>query len=242
MLATRLAILLLATATLLSAQAIPAGTALPVMISSGLNAKNAKPGAKIEGKLMQEIDLPNGAQIKQGAHVTGHVVSVAKPEASGAHLVVQFDQLADDKRVFPLHAGLRAIASSQSVFQAGLPVDTNSTYESSTSWVTKQIGGEVVFRGRGYIASDVGKVGTWTGAGTWGKLPASGDCPAADNGSPLQSLWIFSTTACGAYGFEHTRVEQSGLSAPLNQIGFASEKDIDIRGGSGWLLVVNPAP
>ncbi len=241
MLVTRLAILLLGAATALAAQTIAPGTALPVMISTGLNAKSAKTGAKIEGKLMQRIELPNGMEIKQGARITGHVVSAAKPGSNGANLVLQFDQLEDGKQTFPLQVGLRAIASSQSVFQAGLPIDTNSTYESSTSWATKQVGGEVVFRGRGYIASDTGKVGTWTGAGTWGKLPASGDCPAADNGSSQQSLWIFSTTACGAYGFEHTHVSHSGLSAPLGQIGFTSEKDIDIRGGSGWLLVVNPA-
>jgi hypothetical protein len=236
-----LAVVVLFSATALTAQSIPAGTALPVMINTTLNAKGAKPNQKIEGKLMQEVNLPDGAKLKSGSHVTGHVVSVSRPKGSGSHIVVQFDQVQDEHQTIPLHVSLRAMASSQNVFQAGLPIDANSTYESSQSWVTKQVGGEVVFRGRGYVASDKGKVGIYSGSGTWGKLVASGDCPASESSNPQQALWIFSTTACGAYGFENTKLEQSGLTPPLEQIAFGSDKDIDIRAGSGWLLVTNPA-
>jgi hypothetical protein len=234
---TRLAVALFCSAIALSAQNLPVGTALPVELSSSLNAKSAKSGQKIEGKLMQEVMLGD-AKVKSGSHVTGHVVSVSRPGASGARIVVQFDQLQDEHQMIPLHVGARAVASSQSVFNAGLPANTNSDDEGSQSWVTKQIGGEYVFRGRGYVSSDQGKVGTWSGTGVWGSLPAAGDCPAGDNTNPQQALWIFSTTACGAYGFEHTKLEQSGLTPPLGQIVLSSPKDIDLRGGSGWLLVV----
>jgi hypothetical protein len=241
MFANRLAAIVFLSATALTAQTIPAGTALPVMLNSGLNAKGAKPNQKIEGKLMQEVSLPDGGKLKSGSHVTGHVVSVSRPNGSGSRIVVQFDQLQDEHQAIPLHAGLRAVASSQNVFQAGVPVDANSDYESSQSWTTKQVGGEIVFRGRGYVSSDKGRVGIYNGTGVWGKVPASGDCPAGDGSNPQQALWIFSTTACGIYGFEHTKLDQSGLTPPLDQIAFSSDKDIDIRGGSGWLLVTNPA-
>jgi hypothetical protein len=233
----RLAVALLCSAVALSAQNLPVGTALPVALGSSLNTKSAKPGQKIEGKLMQEVML-SGTKLRSGSHVTGHVVSVSRPGTSGARIVLQFDQLQDDRQTIPLHAGARAVASSQSVFSAGLPVDTNSTDEGSQSWVTKQVGGEYVFRGRGYVSSDQGKVGTWSGSGVWGKLPEVDDCPAGDNSNPQQALWIFSTTACGAYGFEHTKLEQTGLTPPLGQIVLSSPKDIDLRGGSGWLLMV----
>jgi hypothetical protein len=240
MFATRLAVLVLLSATALTAQTIPPGTALPVMVNTGLNAKGVKPNQKIEGKLMQEVNLPDGAKLKSGAHVTGHVVSVSRPKGSGSRIVLQFDQLQDEHLSIPLHVSLRAIASSENVFQAGTPIDAASTNEGSQSWVTKQVGGDVVFRGRGYVASKQGKVGVYSGTGTWGKLSAAGDCPASE-GNPQQALWIFSTTACGIYGFEHTKLDQSGLTPPLDQIAFSSPKDIDIRAGSGWLLVTNPA-
>lgn len=239
---TRLAVALLCSAVALAAQNLPPGTALPVALSSSLNAKSAKPGQKIEGKLMQQVILGSGTKLNSGSHVTGHVVSATRPSASGARIVLQFDELQDEHQIIPLHAGARAVASSQSVFNAGLPVDAMSTDESSQQWVTKQVGGEYVFRGRGYVSSDQGKVGTWSGSGVWGKLQPVDDCPASDSTNSQQSLWVFSTTACGAYGFEHTKLEQSGLTPPLGQIVLSSPKDIDLRGGSGWLLVVVAVP
>lgn len=233
----RLIVTLLLSALALSAQNLPPGTGLPVMLSTSLNAKNAKPGQKIEGKLTQEVML-GGGKLKSGSHVSGHVVSVTRPGASGARIVVQFDQLENEHQNIPLHVGLRALAAQENVFNAGLPVDASSSTESSQEWVTKQVGGEYVFRGRGYVSSDKGKVGTWSGSGVWGPLPATEDCSAGDNLNPQQALWIFSTTACGAYGFENTKLEQSGLTPPLGQIVLSSPKDIDVRGGSGWFLMV----
>ena len=240
MTSTRLAVALLSLATFSGAQSLPPGTSLPVQLSSSLNAKNVKPGQKIEGKLMQQVNLNEESKIKSGAHVTGHVISATKPGPNGAKITLQFDSIEDDGQVIPLHVALRALASSQSVFNAGLPVGAASTYESSTSWTTQQVGGEVVFRGRGYVANGDGKVGVWNGSGVWGKLAASGDCPAGESPDPQQALWIFSTTACGAYGFERTKVDQAGFGDPVGQIVLTSTKDIDVRGGSGWLLVVLP--
>ncbi len=237
----RLTVALLCSAVVLSAQNLPVGTALPVSLGSSLNTKSAKPGQKIEGKLMQEVILGH-ASLKSGSHVTGHVVSISRSSTSGARIVLQFDQIQDEHQVIPLHVGARAVASSQSIFNAGLPVDTNSTDESSEEWVTKQVGGEYVFRGRGYVSSDQGKVGTWSWSGVWGKLPDTGDCPAGDSANPQQALWVFSTTACGAYGFEHAKLEQFGFTPPLGQIVLSSPKDIDLRSGSGWLLVVIASP
>lgn len=222
---------------------LPPGTAIPVVVTSDLNAKNAKPGQKIEGKLAQALKIPDGGQINKGAHVTGHVVSATQPGGKGARIVVQFDQLQDEHVNIPLEVGLRAMASSQAVFQAGVPVDVTSDAESSQEWVTQQVGGDYVFRGRGYMSSPAGRAGIWDGAGVWGKLPVIEGCAGIESKNPMQSLWIFSAAACGVYGFENTRLESDGSNLPpYNQIAFSSPKDINIRGGSGWLLVVNVPP
>jgi hypothetical protein len=224
------------------AQSLPAGIALPVMVETELKSDD-KPGDKIEGKLMQELRLPSGSTIKSGSHVVGHVVST-NGAAGGAQIVVQFDQLQDEHQTMPLNVSLRALAATENVFQAKLPVDASSTYESSDEWVTKQVGGEYVFRGRGYVASDKGpdqgKVGIWSGSGVWGKLNPAADCPASDSNGEQQALWIFSTTACGVYGIEDTKITHAGRTAPLGQITLGSAKNILVRGGSGWLLIVNP--
>jgi len=217
---------------------LPPGTVLPIMLSSTLNAKSDKPGQKIEGRLMQEVQLLSGTVIKKGSRVTGQVISVQRP----ARIILQFNELRDDDQTIPLNVSLRALASSQSVFQAGLPVDA-SPWESSQGWVTKQVGGDYVFRGRGYVASDEGKIGRWTGTGVWAKLSPGGDCPDSDINGLEQSLWVFSASACGAYGFDKDlTIASAGRTAPLGQITLQSSKGLVVRGGSGWLLVVNAAP
>lgn len=237
MLWPKIAFALLCSAPLLWAQTLPVGTALPVEVSSTLNAKSDKPGQKIEGKLMQEVQLPSGAAIKRGSRITGHIFS-----AEPSQITLQFDQIEDGHQAIPLTVSVRALAASENVFQAGTPIDAASTYESSDEWVTKQVGGDVVFRGRGYVASDQGKVGRWSGSGVWGKLTAAGGCSSSTGNDREQALWIFSTTACGVYGIEGLKVSHAGNTAPIGQITLQSEKDILVRGGSGWLLITVLAP
>ena len=241
MLWPKLVTAVLSCATLMGAQSLPAGTALPIEVGSTLNAKNAKPGQAISGKLMQEVRLASGAMLKKGSRVTGHVVSAKKPGAGGASLVVQFDRIQDGTQSMALNVSLRALASSTDVFNCGLPTGPSSTAEFSGNWITRQVGGELVFRGRGYVASQEGKVGTWSGSGVWGRLQPADDCPASDGNGVEQALWIFSTTACGTYGLEDVKLAHAGRSAPVGQITLESPKDIEVRGGSGWLLLANPA-
>jgi hypothetical protein len=241
MLLLKLAAVLLCSATMLAAQELPFGTAIPIMLNSTLKSKDSKAGERIEGRLMQEVLLPSGAKIKSGSHVTGHVIA---DELAGSvwRITVMFDGLQDRGRTIPLKVGLRAMAASESVFQAKTPIDSASTYESSYGWTTKQVGGDVVFRGRGYIASPDGKVGRWNGSGAWGKLTPAGDCMAGDSTGQEQALWVFSTTACGVYGFKDLKLAQAGTTEPVGQITLESAKEILIRDGSGWLLLVNAGP
>ena len=241
MLVPKLLFAVLTCATLLGAQTLPAGTVLPVQVGSTLNAKSSKPGQKIEGKLMQEVRLPSNVVIKKGLRVTGHVVSAVTPGAKGSSIVVQFDQLQNEKQTIALNVSLRALASSTDVFNAGLPTGPSSSGEFSGNWITRQVGGELVFRGRGYVASKEGRVGIWSGSGVWGRLQPEEDCPASEGNSVEQALWVFSTTACGTYGLENVTLAHAGSTAPVGQITLESPKNVEIRGGSGWLLLVNAA-
>ncbi len=242
MLRSKLAIFVLLCSALLRAQNLPAGTALPVVVGSTLSAKGSKAGQKFDGKLMQDLRLPSGAVIKSGAHVTGHVVSVKKPGTGGSNIVVQFDQLQNERQAIPLNVSVRAVAGSNSVFNAGLPSGNNTDQDPSDMWVTRQVGGEYVFRARGYVESDRGKVGVWDGRGVWGKLQPAENCEDSQINGDIQALWIFSTTACGAHDLPDTTLAHAGNTPPLGQVTLQSTKNVEIHGGSGWLLIVNPAP
>ena len=233
---------LLSALAMLVTPGIPVGTALPVALSSTLDARKDKPGQKIEARLMQDIPLGAGEKIKAGARVTGHIVEVRRA-GGGYRMVLKFEQLQDRGTTIPLNVSARAIASSQSVYQAQIPIDPYSNSEAQSMWVMRQVGGDVVNRGRGGIASGDSIVGRYDDGATWGKLTSSeqGDCTAADGNGIEQALWVFSTSACGLYGFEDVKLVHDGRTDPVGQIILESGKSIRVGGGSGWFLLVNGA-
>jgi hypothetical protein len=233
---------LLSALAMLVTSGIPAGTALPVVLNSTLDAKKDKPGQKIDARLMQDIPLGAGEKIKAGARVTGHIVEVSRA-GGGYRVVVKFDQLQDRGTTIPLNVSARAIATSQSVYSAQIPIDPYSNSEPQSMWVMRQVGGDVVNRGRGGIASGDSMVGRYDDGATWGKLTSSvqGDCTAADGNGIEQALWVFSTSACGLYGLEDVKLAHDGRTDPVGQIILESGKSIRVGGGSGWFLLVNAA-
>ncbi len=237
---SQLSVALLLATSFIRAQGLPAGTAIPVMLRSELSSKKSKTGQKIAGRVMQDIALPSGSRVKSGAEVKGLIVEITRPTGGGSRMVVTFAELEDHGHAIPLLASLRALASSESVYQAGLPSGASSNASGSDDWVTMQVGGDVVNRGRGAVGSNNGIVGKWSDGGVWAKLtpaPQSG-CPADDGNDRVQSLWVFSTSACGVYNLPKLKLVHDGRTDPVGMITLESINDISIRGGSGWLLLV----
>jgi hypothetical protein len=241
MLDLRIFAILLFSATM-TAQNLPAGTVLPLMMSSSINEKKIKSDDKIEGKIMQDVPLSDGSKVRRGARVSGHIVEVTKAPGGGSRIVLKFDRLEDHGQTFPLNVSLLAVASMDSVAQSQLPINADASYSPSTEWVTRQVGGDVVNRGRGVVGSTTGVVGKWLNSDAVSvKLapnPEAG-CPGGDGYDRFQALWIFSSAACGAYGLDDLTVTSNGMKDPNRNIGFESDRNIDIRGGSGWLLITN---
>jgi len=223
------------------AQQVPAGTTIPIMLDSELNSKKDDAGKKIDGKVMQEVPLLSGGQISRGAHISGHVVSVTKPAGSGANIVVKFDSIEDRGHSIPLTAALLAVASTASVAQAQAPINnTASGQESSDSWVTRQVGEDIVNRQQHMAGSPGGATGTWLGGtSVLIKLTPNPDsgCPDGPGYKGAQAVWIFSSAACGTYGFNDVVVVSSGATAPVGEIILGSSENLIVRGGSGWLLM-----
>jgi len=228
-----------------SDQALPAGTVVPVMLSTGLNAEKDTAGKKIEGSIMQDVPLPSGEKVGKGSRITGHVVSINKPGPSGATMVLKFDSIEDHGRTIPLTAALLAVASMGSVADAQAPIEANSDVDPISQWVTRQVGGDVVNRGRGKVASHDGIVGRWV-EGSWVLVrltpnPKEG-CPGGPGYDREQAVWIFSSAACGTYGFKNLKIAASGRTPTPGEIELKSSQNVAIRGGSGWLLIAIPQP
>ena len=151
----------------LMAQEIPAGTIIPAMTRTTLDASKARVGQKIEARVMQDVPLTSQTRIRAGARLVGHVVAVTRAgAASPSRIVISFDRLLMDKTDVPITTSLRSLASMIEVFDAQLPTNAIDDYGTSESdWVTVQIGGDVVYRGGRIVMSDGQVVGKATIAG-----------------------------------------------------------------------------
>ena len=220
---------------------IPAGTVIPIMLSSELNVKKAKIGQQIEGKVMQDVPLSADAKINKGSRVMGRIVSLTRPGSSGSSMVVQFDTIEDHDRTIPIQTAALAIASMGSVAQAQVPINVaSSDSDSVDQWTTRQVGGDIVNRGRGKAGSPDGELGRWLeGSSVMIKLaPNPGEgCPSGPGYDREQAVWIFSSAACGTYDLGPMKIASSGENAPFGDVTLKSDRDIAIRKGSGWLLI-----
>ena len=239
-----LAALFLTTACL-SAQQIPAGTLLPVMLDGKIESDSSKPGHEISAKLMQEVPLPDGGKIKPDSKVMGHVVSASSASSGhNAEITVQFDRIDMDKQLVPISVGLRALASMEAVSTARQGVNPNSGF-GTTSWDLNLllVGGQAAFTGQQIVKSQTGQVvGRIPEPGAVLAIPMANPahgCPGPTGNTSDQAFWLFSTDACGAYG-EKGMVIVSGIggTAP-GQIVLEAPKRFTVEGGSGWLLQVN---
>jgi hypothetical protein len=228
-----LLLMMLLAPSLLAQNTIPAGSVLPLRLDTGLKANRIRAGQVIRAEVMQNIP---GTAIHKGALVLGQVVSVTP-----TRMELRFDTLVTKQTRIPLTTNLRALASMLEVDEAQIPEDgADRALPSALDQTTRQIGGEQVYRGGGLVARGITIVGEPTPNGVRGKLNANPPCRAAiaGNNNP-QALWLFSTDACGIYGFEDLAVEHSGRTNPVGTIVLASRTGkLNIRTGSGLLLRV----
>jgi len=239
----------LATLTLLSAmtvaQEIPAGTVIPIMLGSTVNAKKDKAEKKITGQVMQDVPMPDGGRIKERSPIIGQIVRVDKPGSSGSSVVLRFETIEDRGHSTRLTAALLAVASMASVADAQSRINSSPNSDPITQWVTRQVGGDVVNRGRGKAGTSTGVIGRWLqGSSVIIRLtpnPNAG-CPEGPGYDRDQAVWIFSSGACGTYGLGDLKISKTGRTQPLGDITLTSGKNIAIRAGSGWMLIVVANP
>lgn len=151
------------------------------------------------------------------------------------------DEIAIDHQTIPIHTDLRSIASMMEVEEAQLPTnDAGGDRGSSfTDWNTTQVGGDEAVYGLGgpVLSGDqvVGHSLVSGGVIAVPKTSPGSQCRGAVSDMP-QSFWIFSTSACGAYGFQDLAIAHAGRTAPVGEIVLTSPRRILIRSGSGLLL------
>jgi hypothetical protein len=223
-------------------QAIPPGTILPVQLNSAIRSDRSRPGEKISARIMQDVPLSNSARIRAGSKVVGQVVAVRNGH-KGADIELRFDKLITGGRVIPITADLRALATMMDVSNAQVPESGPDRGTPQYRWTTDQIGGEVNYGGDAPVAHGSYIVGESAPPGVLVHVSsASGtNCRGEiDDNDRLQALWVFSSDACGVYGFPGLTIVHAGRTAPVGEVILHIDKrNMNIRAGSGMLLRVN---
>jgi hypothetical protein len=215
---------------------VPAGITVPVMLSTTIRSDKSKAGEAIRARVMQNVPFPGGGRIARGRNLSGHIVEINPTEVT-----LKFDRLLIDKQEVPLRTSLRAIASMLAVQDAHIPTNSAGDRGNPPSmWNTQQIGGRDVVYGRpGDVLDGSEQVGQSLGDGSiFVTLRENLNGRCEDDSKQLQAVWVFSSSACGAYGFGDLRVDHYGQTDPAGTIVLRSSSRIDIRSGSGLLLRV----
>lgn len=228
----RFLFLLLLAAPLAAQNTIPAGTVVAARLDTGMNTAKLHPNQAIRATIMQTVP---GTPVRRGNHLVGHILSVSPTEVT-----LRFDTVLARGRRIPVTANLRAVASMFLVSEAHIPEGAPARGLPPEQWTTSQIGGDQVYRGGGPVTSHGEVVGKPAAFGVRVRLAAAGPCRAAlDGNTQPQSLWLFSSDACGVYGIPGLSIRHAGRTTPAGTIGLTTTTGhILIRSGSGWLLRV----
>lgn len=220
--------------------AISSGTIIPISLDTSIDAARAHPGDIIRATVMQDVP---GTAIRRRARVVGHVVQASQVKGGQARLDISFDAVKIRGQMSPFKASVRALASFLEVEEAQIPEEMSSRGLTPETWTTQQIGGDQFYRGGGPVAVGMTTVGKVT---PWGAL----DLPRSQPGLPCrgaigessrpQAMWLFSSDACGVYGFEYLHIAHAGRTDPAGVIMLSSAKGkLKLGSGTGMLLRIS---
>lgn len=235
--ASILATVMLFTGSAVVRSQIAAGTIVPVSPCGSLNADRPRPGQEIRAEVMQ--DAP-GTPIRRRARILGQVVAAIPSKSGAAKLVLRFDAVEMHGQRLPLKSSLRASASFMEVEAAQVPEEMSSRGITPEVATTLQIGGEDVYRGGGPVASGDTAVGLPTAYGVLAVPRARLGQPCrgvVDGNARPQALWLFSSDACGVYGYSNIRIAEAGRMDSAGTITLvAATGRLKLYDGSGLLL------
>jgi hypothetical protein len=214
------------------------------MLTSSLSSE-AHPDQTVSARVMQAVAAGPNLVIPAGATVVGRILERRPGSSQGSQLSLRFDRIIAKKREFGAPLSLRAIASQMEVNDAQIPKAGPDEGTSSYSWTTVQVGGEVRY-GTGWpVMAGETEVGKGVPDGVLARLsaPRGSECAEESHTNQLQSLWVFSSSACGVYGLGDVTIQHSGRTAPLGEIVLSSSKKLlKLPSGTGLLLQVAGDP
>jgi len=209
-----------------TATSLQAPTTLPIVFTKSISAGDAHVGDVILARTNQEAHLSNGTVIPAGTKITGHVVAAKGfiyDKTPYAHqqqstLSIKFDSIEVVGASLPLDVTVRAMADPLTSWGAREP---KSSDLDSLATVT-QIGGDQLIPSQSEVRNMDGDVVAYNKHnGVYAHLISNGRC----DGSDVEvSVGIYSTSACGLYGFSNVAATEFGSVAAPSTITLVSSR------------------
>ncbi|MHB8302478.1 MAG: hypothetical protein ACYDC6_06515 [Acidobacteriaceae bacterium] len=227
-----------------SPQPLPNGTAIPIAFTRTIDAGKARPGDPVLAKTMQIVLYGPTESIPKGSKVIGHVVEAKAfvDQDEPSTIEIQFDKIEYKQQTTPFRASVRALANVMDVAAATRPTDAS---DMDPSRAFTLVGGDQEMPGEKQVYSaDGDDVGINNRFGIFSRLEPGESINRLGRitcaGIPtLQSVAIFSSTACGLYGFPDTFLRLTGNESNNGTIELESNRyTIEVHSGSAALLQV----
>ena len=222
---------------------IPNGTVLPASLNTSLNTRKLRTGQEVSARIMQDVPLPGKKKIPEGSRIVGHIIQVTPADATHpGTIAVRFDTLRFGHQAIPVTTSLRALASRPEVSDAETP-KTGPDRGTPYRWASRiLVGGDAYYGDGEPVTRGLNVVGRGVVDGVLVTIsaPPVSRCQSATNPTNPQALWVFSSDACGAYGFQNLEINHAGYHSPEGAIQLSAKKgNLSVRSGSGMLLQVN---
>lgn len=228
---------------------LPPGTVIPVILQTSIDSQKSTSGRSIVAQVAQDVPLEKKVVIPRRTKVLGEIVQL-EANSNPVMVALRFDRIEVHHRELPIALQLRAIASPLEISSAQMAMSApnDAGRNSPATRTTIQVGGDVVYRGGGPVQSRTGEiVGTPTPCVTKDQCgvlvkvksdPGPNCAGATADETHPQALWLFSSDACGVYGFSELQFQNGSAISRDGQVLFSSSKRIKLPGGAGLLLTV----
>ncbi len=150
---------------------VPAGTAIPIALTSRVSSKNAKDGDGVYGKTVFPITVDNKIVVPEGSHVRGKIVEVKRPgRVKGkAELTLSFQTLVLPSGItIPIYTSLRGAGGAGTrKGENSVEGDSSKTDDAGTIGKTAAEGGligVIAGRGKGAVVGGAGGAAVGTAA------------------------------------------------------------------------------
>jgi len=133
----------------------PLGMIIPVSLEHSLNSNELSKGEILEGRVTQDVPLPDKSMIPSGSKIIGTVLKSipAGPDETGATITIRFDSLEFHSQVYPISVGLRVMAPFSAIQNSQTSKQTSSV-DAPSGWSNSvQIGGDIRYGNGGKVTN-----------------------------------------------------------------------------------------